>query len=344
MKPAAGPEAARQVLAGRRGMIDFLRAQDPTLTDELAAIELSMRLAETSGTSPSAFFWHRHGGYAERWNRWTDPTMRRPFDDYVRESEDAGWWPNARPAADVTPEVFVECGGNILRRARGGGAHLLEHLWPKLKLAVTVDWRMSTTALHSDVVLPAAQHYEKASFQMPMPRAMGITYSDRAVPPAGDSKSEYEIMLALAKVIEERAAARGFSEDAGARGQPHRIPGMHHVLSKDGAILTAEQVAEEMVSDTVVAGNVPPDTTMQTMRDRGFVRFLDWGISPYGLTQATGIRPDETTTPFRNHVEKLQPYPTLSRRAQFNIEHPWFVELGSASVPQTATRAGRNIR
>jgi len=328
MKPAAGPDAARQVLAGRRGMIDFLRAEDPTLTDELAAIELSMRMAEGSGTSPSAFFWHRHGGYAERWQRWTEPSMRRPFDEYVRESEEAGWWPGARPAASLTPEVFVECGGNILRRARGGGALMLKHLWPKLKLVVTVDWRMSTTAMHSDVVLPAAQHYEKASFQMPMPRAMGITFSDRAVPPAGESKSEYEIMLALAKAIEARAAARGFAEYAGARGQPHRIPGLHHILSKGGAILTAEQVAEEMVSDTVVAGNVPPDTTMQTMRDRGFVRFLDWGISPYGLTQATEIRPDETTTPFRDHVEKLYPYPTLSRRAQFYIEHPWFLEAG----------------
>jgi DMSO reductase family type II enzyme molybdopterin subunit len=328
MKPAAGPEAARQVLAGRRGMIDFLRAQDPTLTEELAAIELSMRLAEGSGTSPSAFFWHRHGGYADRWRRWTDPSMKRPLDEYVREAEEAGWWPGARPAADVTPEVFVECGGNILRRARGGGALMLKHLWPKLKLAVTIDWRMSTTAMHSDVVLPAAQHYEKASFQMPMPRAMGITFSDRAVPPAGESKSEYEIMLALAKMLEERAGARGFSEFVDASGQARKIEGLHHVLSKGGAILTAEQVAEEMIADTVVAGNVPPDTTIDTMRARGFVRFLDWGISPYGLTQATDVRPDETTSPFRNHVERLQPYPTLSRRAQFYIEHPWFMEAG----------------
>ena len=328
MKPAAGPEAARQVLAGRRGMIDFLRNEDPTMTDEIAAVELSMRMAQGSGTSPSAFFWHRHAGYRERWNRWTDPTMRRPFDDYVREAEDSGWWPGALPAANVTPEVFVECGGNILRRARGGGELLLKHLWPKLKLAVTIDWRMSTTALHSDVVLPAAQHYEKSSFQMPMPRAMGITFSDRAVEPAGESRSEYEIMLALARAIEERAARRGFADYVDGRGQPHRIPGTHHTLSKGGAILNAEQVAEEMISDTVVAGNVPPGTTMQTMRDRGFVRFLDWGISPYGLTQATDVRPNETTTPFRRHVEQLEPYPTLSRRAQFYIDHPWFIEAG----------------
>ncbi|TAK57974.1 MAG: hypothetical protein EPO22_11555 [Dehalococcoidia bacterium] len=328
MKPAAGPESARQVLAGRRGMLDFLRNEDPSMTDEIASVELSMRMAQGGGTSPAAFFWHRHAGYAERWQRYADPTMRRPFDDYVAEAERAGWWPGALPRSDVTPEVLVECGGNMLRRARGGGELLLKHLWPRLKLVVTVDWRMSTTALHSDVVLPAAQHYEKASFQMPMPRAMGIAYSDRAVEPAGESKSEWEITLALARAIEARAAARGIVEYADGRGQPHRLDTLWATLSKGGAFLTADEVAEEMVADTVVAGNVPPDTTMQTMRDRGFVRFLDWGISPYGLTQATDVRPDETTTPFRRHVEQLEPYPTLSRRAQFYIEHPWFMEAG----------------
>ncbi len=328
MKPGTGPEAAKQALAARQTMVDALRAQDPTMTEEIAAVELSRRLGEGGGSSPPAFFWHRHAGYADRWRRWTDPSMRRPFDEYVREAEEAGWWPAARPAAGTAPRVFVECGGNFLRRSRGGGALHLKHLWPQLDLVVSIDWRMSTTALHSDVVLPAAQHYEKASFQMPMPRAMGITFSDRAVPPAGESKSEFEIALALARALEERAAARGFDEFVDTRGQPRRITGMFEALSKGGAVLTAEQVAEEMIADTVTAGNLPPEATMETMRERGFMRFQGWGISPYGLNQASDPSPRETLTPFRNHVERLEPYPTLSRRAQFYIEHPWFIEAG----------------
>ncbi len=328
MKPASGPEAAEQVLALRRGMVNAIREEDPTMTDEIASIELAQRMAESGGTTPSAFFWHRHAGYAERWRRWSDPTMKRPFDDYVKEAEDQGWWPSARPAADVEPRVFVECGGNFLRRTRGGTALHLKNLWPKLKLVVTIDWRMSTTALYSDVVLPAAQHYEKASFQMPMPRGMGITFSDRAVPPAGDSKSEWEITLALAKALEERAAARGIGEFVDRQGQTFQIEGMFQRLSKGGSILTAEQVAEEMLQDTVVAGNVPPDTTMESVRQTGYVRFLNWGISPYGLSQATDPKPDETLTPFRKHIEQLEPYPTLTRRAQFYIDHPWFLEAG----------------
>ena len=44
------------------------------------------------------------------------------------------------------------------------------------------------------------------------------------------------------------------------------------------------------------------------------------------VAQATDPRPDETFVPFRKHVEDGEPYPTLSRRSQFLIDHPWFIE------------------
>jgi nitrate reductase alpha subunit len=58
------------------------------------------------------------------------------------------------------------------------------------------------------------------------------------------------------------------------------------------------------------------------------VRFTDWGLFPYALNFATHMKPDETMTPFRYHVERKQPYPTLVRRAQFYIDHDWFLEAG----------------
>jgi nitrate reductase alpha subunit len=44
--------------------------------------------------------------------------------------------------------------------------------------------------------------------------------------------------------------------------------------------------------------------------------------------QASPFPHGETHSPLRNHVERGEPYPTLTRRAQFLIEHPWFVEAG----------------
>lgn len=44
--------------------------------------------------------------------------------------------------------------------------------------------------------------------------------------------------------------------------------------------------------------------------------------------QASPFPEAETHSPLRNHVELGLPYPTLTRRAQFLIDHPWFVEAG----------------
>jgi DMSO reductase family type II enzyme molybdopterin subunit len=328
-KSKPGVDEFRGLLAMQRLLLDAIKAEDPTMTDEMAAIEMMARMAEGGGSSPSAFFWYHHAGYADRWRRYTDPTMKRPFDDYVREASEQGWWKGVdRPDPKTEPRVLLEIGGNMLRRSRGGSELLLKHLWPKLRLVVSVDWRMSTTGMYSDVVLPAALSYEKLSFQLPMPRHMGITFCDRAVPPAGEAKPEWEIFKELARKIEQRAIARGVGEYVDGQGVARRMDGLYDGLTKGGSILTEDQVAEEMVRDTAAGGSIPSDTTLETLRERGYVRFTNLGITAYGLNQATDVRPDETFAPFRNHVERGQPYPTLTRRAQFYIDHPWFLEAG----------------
>ena len=46
------------------------------------------------------------------------------------------------------------------------------------------------------------------------------------------------------------------------------------------------------------------------------------------LAQASDLRPDEAHSPFRWQTEKKEPFPTLTRRAQFYIDHEWFLEAG----------------
>ena len=53
------------------------------------------------------------------------------------------------------------------------------------------------------------------------------------------------------------------------------------------------------------------------------------GASPgFGIAQASTIEPDQTHNPFRWHTEDKMPYPTLTRRAQYYIDHDWFIEGG----------------
>jgi DMSO reductase family type II enzyme molybdopterin subunit len=330
-KPRAGQEATREMHQGQQAMIQAMLAQDPSVTEEILLAELSYQGALPIAAVPSAFFWYHHCGYREGWNRasWNDPCMRRPFDDYVQEAIQRGWWEGVvRPAPGNPPRVLFEIGGNMLRRQRGGQRMLLRHLWPKLRMIVSVDWRMTTTGLHSDIVLPAAQHYEKTNFPYTTPDVMNLTLADRAVEPAGESRSEWQINLMLARKLSERAGARGLQEVKTGSGGSVRLDTLYQDLTLGGALVDDDAVIDEMVRDSALMGNIPSGTTLETLRRDGCVRFTGWGRSPMALAQASDLLPDETHSPFRWQTEKKEPFPTLTRRAQFYIDHEWFLEAG----------------
>ncbi len=222
MKQGQGPDAVRQIIKMKETMTAAIRQQDPTMTDEMVHVDLMQRMAESGGGGiPPAFLWYYHWGYAEDWNRaeYNDPLMMRPFDDYVKESVDGGWWKGVtHPGPDYPPRVYIEAGGNSLRRTRGGIKKLARSLWPQLKCIVSVDWRMSTTAAWSDYVLPAAHHFEKVTFPFPTPWMLNVAMGDRIVPPAGESRNEVDIALALAEKVQERARAREILTSRDANG------------------------------------------------------------------------------------------------------------------------------
>ncbi len=330
-KPRPGQDATREMFEGQQTMMNAVLAQDPTLTPEILIAEMGYQGALAGMGVPSAFFWYYHCGYREAWNKaeWNDPSMRRSFDEYVQEAIDKGWWQgNVQPPPDIPPRVLFEFGGNMLRRQRGGQRMLLEHLWPKLKLIVSVDWRMSTTGLHSDIILPAAQHYEKPNFPYTTPDVMNLTLSDRAVEPLGESKSEWQITQMLAKKVSERAKARDFVEMSTPAGGTVRLDTLYDDITYGGALSDDDAIIDELVRDSAVFGNIPADTTLETLREKGWVRFTGWGRSPMALAQASDLLPNETHSPFRWQTEKKEPFPTLTRRAQFYVDHEWFLEAG----------------
>jgi DMSO reductase family type II enzyme molybdopterin subunit len=329
-KTRPGQDATREMFEGQQAMVNGALAQDPTLTREIFLAELASSGVLPGGAVPPAFFWYHHCGYREAWSRpgWHDSSMPRPFDEYVSEAVEKGWWQgNVRPPPDAPLRMLFEIGGNLLRRQRGGQRMLLENLWPKLSLIVSVDWRMTTTGLWSDLVLPAAQHYEKPNFPYTTPDVMNLTLSDRAADPPGEARSEWQISLALAKKLSERAKERGLLEIATPTGSV-RLDTLYEDISFDGALADDDAIIDELVRDSAVMGTLPPETTLATLREKGWVRFTGWGRSPMALAQASDLLPNETHSPFRWQTEKKEPFPTLTRRAQFYIDHEWFLEGG----------------
>ena len=290
------------------------------------------RVGGFGGMIPPAFLWYFQYGYNERWNRkeWSDPSMKRSFDEYLQEALDKGWWNNvlANVWKDVEPRVLVEAGGNVLRRHRGGQVMLLKHLWPKLKMIVSIDFRINTTGLYSDYILPAAQHYEKFGTSMPSCHHLNFVLIDKAVDPPDEAKSDRQIGIELVEKLVERAKARGITEITNRLGQTTSLEGLVDQATLGGHIRDDEAQFAEAVKDNVAYGILPEGTTLETLREKGAVRWTGWGLIGHGLAQASTLYPDQTHNPFRWHTEEKQPYPTLTRRAQFYIDHDWFLEAG----------------
>lgn len=344
-KSKPGIAAATQVLEGREQAISSLKEADPTLTTELAMVELTKgprgllgqlmgrqgRDTPMASQSIPAFWWYYQGDYRDRWNRqeWGDASLPRTFDEYFAEALEKGWWDGLdHPRPDEVPQVLIECGTNSLRRTRGGKKAVMNSLWPRLKTIVDIDFRMTQTASHADYFLPAAQHYEKVSFAITCPQVQNLTLGDKAVEPLGEAREEWQIFTELLSAMGERARARSLASYEDPEGRVRRYADLASQFTMDGYYKDQEVVADEQIRDSVVAGTLPEGTTLETLRETGFVRFVDWGMMPGALSQASPWYTDRTHAPFRNHLELGDPFPTFCRRAQFYIDHDWFLEAG----------------
>jgi len=334
-KERTGRRAARKIIEQHRQVMEAMQLMDETRSDEMAGIEMAALAAKSAqvGMVPPAFLWYYHAGYRENWNNaaWHDESLTRTFDDYLGEAMDKGWWTGVvRPGPETEPRVLFQSGGNTLRRQRGGSNMLLTHLWPKLKKIITMDYRMSTTACWSDIVLPVKSQYERPAFHLPTPHMLLLIYSEEAAKAPGESKTEYEIAQLVARKIGERARQRECIEYIDPRGNPRRLDNLYDRLTLDGAIADERDAVKEMVLDGRMTGGLPEDLTVKDLEEKGYVRFKDWGMSVLALNQAGDIEEDSTFATLTWHTRDKVPYPTLTRRAQYYFDHPWFMEAGES--------------
>jgi Fe-S-cluster-containing dehydrogenase component len=75
----------------------------------------------------------------------------------------------------------------------------------KMDLVVDLNFRMDTSALYSDIVLPAATWYEKADLNSTDMHSF-IHPLSAAIPPCWESKSDWQIFRAIARKFSELAA------------------------------------------------------------------------------------------------------------------------------------------
>ncbi|MFD8497367.1 nitrate reductase subunit alpha [Amycolatopsis sp. NPDC059657] len=94
----------------------------------------------------------------------------------------------------------------------------------KLDLLTAIDFRMTNTGLHSDVVLPAATWYEKHDISTTDMHPFVHAFSPAVAPP-GDVHSDYDAFLALADKVSELAITHlGTRRDVLAAPLQHDTP------------------------------------------------------------------------------------------------------------------------
>ncbi|MEE9281057.1 MAG: molybdopterin-dependent oxidoreductase [Myxococcota bacterium] len=309
--------------------IDRARLKLAGYTDEMIECEQS-RASWNSGTSfpfntSGALFWYVHGGLleaSERSQEW-DPYLKRPVKEVLDESFAKGWqsvWP--RPGND--PRMMLVFGSNPLRRVRAYPL-LLKNLWPKLHTIVTLDWRMTSTALQSDYVLPAAGWYERTDHRWATP-LMPFIHAGEKITSYQEAKSDWEVVSRLAEAVQSRARARGLHSFVDRQGNERRLDDLYERFSESGELghTDDDKIARRLIEASTNLEGVEWDA----LKKRGWARFTGTGRGLMGSGNATDIKPDDTITPLTRHVIDKEPYPTLSRRMQFYLDQELYLEMG----------------
>ena len=317
-----------------KGIQEQILKDDPDASDEFANIELTKLITRKMGVVPPAYWLYHHAGYDKLWDRneWADPIYKKTFGDYFREAVDKGWWAkdHMRPAPDKTPQVLWLISQNPLRRKRAGAIQYPQVLFPKLKMIFAMETRMSSSAMFADIILPCAWYYEKVEMTTPCTGNPFFAFVDAAVKPAGECKPEWDIMALLMKKIVDRAAARNMVDFTDHEGNKRKFSELYDRFTMHGQITTNEDCIREMVAVNCATGIFPKDYSYDQFKKDGHRKFESLGIGISSSSAGSTYHSDKPFTTFRWHVEDKKIYPTQARRAQFYIDHEWYIDADEA--------------
>ncbi|MCG3179790.1 MAG: Perchlorate reductase subunit alpha [Phycisphaerae bacterium] len=290
------------------------------------------------------------GGAKQRWqnttlwtyihsaNRDPHPYGGKPIEQWIRESVGAGWmplwpkndWSDPAKVPDLKdpprkPRAMIIWRANYLNQAKGNEM-IFDTLFKQLDLIVDINYRMDTTALFSDVVLPAASYYEKADLNSTDCHSYMHPFG-AALPPQFDSRSDWQIFAALAKKMAELAAKRGLTpfkdegKSIGGLGWTRDFTRLYDDWSDNGQLADDVAACNALMADSPETEGMTYDLIRQ--RPQRFKK-----TDPHAWT--SDIEPGVAYTPYKHHVVDKKPWRTLVGRQQFYVDHDWFLALAEA--------------
>lgn len=316
-----------------QGVTQLVKSKDPDASEEDVHLALAVMSQRLSGTVPPAIWMYNYAGYNKLWDKkeWQDPALSKTFGEYFNEGLKKGYIdPIYQCDPAKQPQVLMYQCHNPLRRQRSGARLYLEELWPKAKMIFSVETRMSSSAAYSDILLPAAWYYEKCDTTMVFAHYPYQSMQQKAVNPPGEALEEWQIYKDLLAKISERAAKRGMQEFIDRAGKTRLYAELKNRFTIDGELNNNRDVVREFVAYNAATGHFPSDYTLEKFEKDGQVRLTGLGNELQHHTAASDWHTDKPNYALGWHLDRKLPYPTHSRRAQFYMDHEWFIESGEA--------------
>jgi anaerobic selenocysteine-containing dehydrogenase len=141
----------------------------------------------------------------------------------------------------------------------------------------------------------------------------------------------------LARKVAERARERGIVTFKDKDGKERRLDKLEDAVSCGG--LYTEEDEEDVARDAFMNSTNREPMDWEEFKERGIAAYSGMGTAIRSLGNACELEMGEPIVPLTWHTEKKEPYPTLTRRIQFYIDHDWYQELdeylpGHKNCPQ----------
>ncbi len=231
---------------------------------------------------------------------------------------------NWKPYFGKPKVMLLFCDNRFVRNS--AQADSTRALLDSLEFYVNVNYRMDSSAQLADLVLPATGSAEGWDIRANPghSRFANLGMPAAGLKPPGEAKPEWEICMLLTKRIQELARQKGIGKIVDPDFQITRdLDTLYDdFITVDGKPVTSDKGVVEWI-----LGNEP--------------LFRGWGLS---MIQRTGfvavnelagqlgpLYPDQPYYPFQPQIYLKRPYPTLSGRQQFYIDHDLFVKVGCAT-------------
>ncbi len=237
------------------------------------------------------------------------------------------WW---------EPEVCLVVADSKFRRNKGSDYR--EAFFKKIKYFAYVDYRMSETAVYSDLVLPAKSHYEVWDLRTSpgYHRFTNLAQPIANMKPVGEAKDEWSIMALIAKKLEEIAnKPQNKSKAKVADDKRYARDGFHDLSIAYKEFTNTDEESESSMEpylgDDKMAleaalekcEQYEPWTVEKMYKAGGFLQLNEKAgkVSP--------LYSDRPYNTFENMLYKFERFETLSGRQTFYVDHDMYIKMGA---------------